>query len=69
MDEEFGARRDALLGVGVEEGFGQRGEAFWRVHDEGGGLALRFEVVSGEFVEEAGEGRGGGGLDGEGGEE
>jgi hypothetical protein len=30
------------------------GEAFWRVHDEGGGLALRFKVVSGEFVEEAG---------------
>ena len=69
MDEELGARRDALLGAAVGEGFGERGEAFRSVDDEGWGLALRLEVVGGESVEEAGEGGGGGGREGEGGEE
>lgn len=69
MDEELSPGRDALLGAGVEEGFGERGEAFRGVDDEGRGLALWLEVVGGELVEEAGEGGGGGGWEGEGGEE
>lgn len=41
---------------GVGEGFGERGEAFGRVDDEGWGCAEGFEIGAAEGVEEAGEG-------------
>lgn len=41
---------------GVDERFGERGEAFWWVNDEGWVCAVGFEVGAAEGVEEAGEG-------------
>lgn len=56
FDEELGPRSYGLVVCGVYEGFGERGEAFGWIDDEGWVRALRFEVVAAELVEEAREG-------------
>lgn len=56
LDEELCASGDALLRGGVDEGFGERGEAFWVVHDERWAVAEGVEVRGSEAVEEAWEG-------------
>lgn len=50
LDEELGASGYTLLGGWVEEGLGERGEAFGVVGYEGGEVALGFEVGGGKAV-------------------
>lgn len=57
LNEELRSSGYTLLRRWVDEGFGERGETFRVVHDEGGGIALRFEVGGRETVEETGKGR------------